>query len=144
MTPPPAPPQPPKKVLSPRQHLEIAEKHLERVRKAHEQSPLDWSVFTTYSLYCLEAALMGAAGAVKLRVAATHWDKGARAEELHKNHGLPDVSELLGNLNLGRKAEAYGDIEYDAEDELDEDKIIAEVEAYFEAVEQIIEEQDEQ
>src|SRR5438128_6359616 len=104
---------------NPRHFLRIAQRHLGKVRDA--QAEPDWSDLGTYGLYCLEALVRAAAlksGETPIR---THWGKADQATNLHKKHGLPDITGLLQDLNQMRKAMAYGDeefdeSEYDAED----------------------------
>ena len=43
-----------------------------------------------------------------LRTSKKHWEKVDLAIDLNRNHNLPDVTDLLGNLNNARKAAAYG------------------------------------
>ena len=55
--------------------------------------------------------------------------------ELHKKHSLPDVEELLNDLNESRKAAAYGDVP--APDLVAED-VATEIERYVEAVQKFV------
>ncbi len=63
----------------------------------------------------------------------THWGKADQAKNLHKNHGLPNITDLLQDLNVMRKAMAYGDEEFD-ESEYDAEDIARQVEDYYDKV----------
>ena len=39
-----------------------------------------------------------------------HCEKADIADELHAKHGLPEVGQLLRDLDDARKATAYGDV----------------------------------
>ena len=87
----------------------------------------------TYGLYCLEALVRAAslkAGETPIR---THWGKADQARNLHQKKGLPDIEDLLNDLNVLRKATAYGDMEYDEAD-YDAREIATTIEEYFDAV----------
>lgn len=85
----------------------------------------------------MENAVVAAAAHVGVPWKATHPDKVEAARILHSQHTLPDIVELLNELNELRKSEAYGDISppvsYSAED------IAIAVENYVEHVGQKIE-----
>jgi len=115
----------------PNHFLRIAKSHLERVQNAWD--PPDWSDLGTYGLYCLEALVRAAslkAGETPIR---THWGKADQARNLHQRHKLPDIEDLLTELNTIRKAEAYGDMEFD-ESDYNAEEISARIEDYFNAV----------
>jgi hypothetical protein len=63
----------------------------------------------------------------------THWGKLEQAKDLRTKHKLPDISDLLKDLNILRKAQAYGDTEIDEAD-YDAEDIATRVEDYFEQV----------
>jgi hypothetical protein len=98
------------KVLTAQENLALAHKHLERVQAAWDK-PTDWSDLTIYGMYAVEAAILAAAVHLGRDLKRTHWDKADFASELAEKHGLPDASELVSQLNTGRKAMAYGDEE---------------------------------
>jgi hypothetical protein len=84
----------------------------------------------TYGLYCLEALIRAAAlwsGETPIR---THWGKADQAKNLNNRQGLPDVADLLQDLNVMRKAMAYGDEDFD-ESEYDAENIADQIEDYF-------------
>jgi pyruvate-formate lyase len=114
--------------------LKLARKHLKRVRTAWPE-PTDWDDLFLYGFYCLEAAVTAAALHFNLGTSRMHWEKVDIASKLHKNKGLPDVTELLRDLNDARKAAAYGDI---PSPELDAEDIASKIEEYVEAVESIL------
>ena len=57
------------------------------------------------------------------------------AKQLHREHGLDDVSDLLDDLNETRKSESYGDIEAP---ELDAEDTAMRIESYVEAVRKLL------
>ncbi len=120
-----------------RQKLDLAREHLKRVQVAWD-SPTDWADLSIYGLYCLESAVEAAAIYAKLRTSRKHWEKAAIAGELHKAHGLPDVEDLVNDLNEARKAAAYGDVPAPA---LDAEDVATEIERYVEAVEKFLQKQ---
>jgi hypothetical protein len=91
---------------------------------------------TTYGLYALEAAVMAAAGHVRMTVKRTHWAKADASDELAANHRLPSISDLMAELNDARKSHAYGDIE--VPEGMDAEDIAVEVETYVEAVAELL------
>ena len=94
---------------NPEDKLNLARRHLERVLVAWD-TPTDWDNLSVYGFYCLEAAVEAAGMHVGLSASRKHWEKAETAGELHKKHGLPDVEQLLHDLNDARKAAAYGDV----------------------------------
>ena len=114
--------------------LKLARRHLAKVQSAWSE-PTDWDDLSLYGFYCLEAAVEAAALHFGLRTSRKHWEKVDLSEVLHERYGLPDIRNLLRDLNEARKATAYGDVplpEFDAED------LAAEVESYVTAVEALI------
>jgi hypothetical protein len=94
----------PPRSLSAREQVALAQRHLEKVRDAWVEP--DWSDLMMYGLYSIEAAVMAAARHLGRPLPKkTHWDKVSLAEWLRDEHGLPDVADLLGELNAGRKAQ---------------------------------------
>lgn len=115
---------------TPASKLDLARRHLERVRAAWDD-PTDWDDLSLYGFYCLEAAVEAAALHFKLKTTKKHWEKVDLSDDLHEQHGLPDISTLLSELNDARKAAAYGDIE---RPDLDSEEIATEIENYVDAV----------
>ena len=74
-------------------------------------APTDWDDLSLYGFYCLENAVEAAAKHLGIQTSRKHWEKAELAGELHDQHGLPDVEQLLRDLNEARKAAAYGDVE---------------------------------
>ena len=116
----------------PNHFLELAGNHLQRVQDA-VQDETDWSDLATYGLYCLEALVRAAVLKIGLVPKTTHWEKVDQAKILTRKHKLPDISRLLKDLNVIRKANAYGDSEFD-ESDFDADKIAADIEDYYKRV----------
>ena len=120
-----------------REALEVARRHLEKVDDAWWEP--DWADLALYGFYCLEACVVGAALHLGLPpTERNHPAKVEQARQLAAVHGLPDVDDLLVELNDRRKFEAYGDIELPEEEDLDAQDMAAEVRAYFEAVEAVL------
>ena len=88
--------------------LQLARAHLERVQAAWSD-PTDWANLSTYGLYCLEACIVAAALHLGQPRPGTHYAKADTAELLSQEHGLPDIGDLLIDLNNMRKHQAYGD-----------------------------------
>jgi hypothetical protein len=120
----------------PRYYLKLADKHLERVREAKDES--DWGDLGTYGLYCVEGLIRAAALKSKETPIRTHWGKADQAKNLANKHGLPDVSNLLETLNSARKANAYGDEEFE-ESDYNIDDIVVEIEKYHDKVTEFVE-----
>lgn len=116
-------------------YIKMARKHLAKVSTAWPE-PTDWADLTVYGLYALEAAVLAAALHFGEPIKKTHWDKVDLARRLHDRHALPDVADLLEDLNVARKAEAYGDEE--RPEDLDAEQVHADVEALVEAVEKLL------
>ena len=89
-----------------------------------------------YGMYCIEAAIDAAALRFGMSIKATHWSRLDTAVALQADHGLPDVADLLRNLNEVRKSEAYGDVE---SPELDAEDVTGAIEEYVEAVTGVLE-----
>src|SRR5438105_2069620 len=114
---------------SAQQSLEMARSHLDKVRDAWLE-PTDWSDLSLYGFYCLEAAVVAAATHVGIPVARTHPSKVAAAQTLHTSHGLPEITQLLLDLNIARKAAAYGDLDMP---DLSAERLAEEIERYVDA-----------
>ena len=110
--------------------LDLARRHLKRVQAAWPE-PTDWDDLSLYGFYCLEAAVEAAALHYRLATSKKHWEKVDIASQLYEDKGLPEISELLRDLNDARKAAAYGDIEAP---ELDAERVASDIENYVDAV----------
>lgn len=69
------------------------------------------------------------------QVKKNHPSRAKAAEELHEHHQLPDVAELLGDLNETRKSEAYGDVEAP---ELNAEDVVTAIQEYVSKVEKLL------
>ena len=69
--------------------------------------PPDWGDLSTYGLYCLEACVRAAVIKVGKEPVKTHYGKVAQANELVREHGFPEIEDLLTNLNDARKARIW-------------------------------------
>ena len=87
--------------------LALAQRHLSRVLDARPD-PTDWDDLFLYGFYALEAAVDCACLHLGESTGKTHWNRVDAARQLDR-HGLDDVSDLLRELNEGRKSVAYGD-----------------------------------
>jgi hypothetical protein len=65
-----------------------------------------------------------------------HWEKADVAGELHGKHALPDIEQLLRDLNDARKSAAYGDI---PAPDLNAEDVASEIERYVDAVADLVE-----
>ena len=115
--------------------LALARRHLKRVQRAWDD-PTDWDDLSLYGFYCLEAAIEAAAVRVRIKTSKKHWEKADIAGELHKKHGLPDIEQLLRDLNDARKSAAYGDI---PAPDLNAEDVASEIERYVDAVADLVE-----
>lgn len=64
-----------------------------------------------------------------------YWARVNVAGVLHRQHGLPDVSDLLRDLNEARKSEAYGDV---VAPKLDAEDVATEIEVYVDSVGKLV------
>ena len=64
------------------------------------------------------------------------WEKADVAAELHRNHGLPKIEQLLRDLNDARKSVAYGDT---PAPDLNAEDVASEIERYVDAVADLVE-----
>ena len=115
--------------------LKLAQRHLDRVLGAWD-TPTDWDDLSLYGFYCLEAAVEAAARHVGMKTSKKHWEKADVAGELHTNYGLPDVEQLLHDLNDARKSAAYGDV---PAPNLNAEAVASEIERYVDAVTSLVE-----
>ncbi len=111
--------------------LELARCHLARI----QLDPEGLDDLSIYGLYCLEAAVEAAALHVQIKMTKQHWEKANVAYALHTQHGLPDIYDLLNDLNDSRKAVAYGDVEAP---DLDNEDVVNEIERYVKAVGELV------
>ena len=94
--------------------------------------PVDWADLSHYGFHALENAIDAACAHFGLESAGnSHWKRVERALELHRDHGLDDVSDLLRDLNETRKSESYGDV---TAPPLDAEDTAVSIEGYVEAV----------
>lgn len=113
----------------------LALKHLEHVAVSLDD-PTDWLELSTFGFYCLEACVVAAALQLKRTRPGNHWDKVEESRYLTDEHDLPDIANLLVDLNTMRKHEAYGDI--NPPDNLDPKDVASEIEAYVEQVGKLV------
>jgi hypothetical protein len=122
----------------PKHFLKVAQSHLARVEKACAVE--DWSDLGTYGLYCLEALVRAAALKSGETPVRTHYGKIEQAANLSRKHGLPDIAELLQDLNVARKATAYGDEEFDTS-LYDAEQMTRQIKEYYEKVSAFLEQE---
>lgn len=114
----------------------MAQEQLAKVQVAW-LDPTDWSDLTIYGMHAYENAVVAAAEALKISVKKTHWDKAEVADRLHKDHNLPDIADLLQELNELRKGFAYGELTIDPS--MSAEDIAGAVEHYLDAVSDLLE-----
>ncbi len=115
--------------------LRLALAHLDRVQSAW-WDPTDWADLSSYGLYCLEACIVAAALHLKRSRPRSHVAKAETARFLSEEHGLPEIDDLLADLNAMRKHQAYGDTQ--APDELDPEDTASMIGAYVEVVQAML------
>lgn len=123
--------------LNPEQRIKLAQEQLSKVQVAW-LDPTDWSDLTVYGMYACENAVVAAANTIGLPVKKTHWDKVSASRKLHADHGLPDVADLLEELNELRKGFSYGELR--AQPSMSAEDIVAQIETYVEAVASLVDE----
>jgi hypothetical protein len=121
--------------------LELARTQLAKVQVA-AVDPVDWSDLSLYSFYALENAVAAAADAAGVSWKQTHPSKIDASVELNSHYGLPDIADLLRDLNAIRKSSAYG--EYLTAHRWDAEDIASQVEAYIDAVDTFVLDQEEE
>lgn len=114
--------------------LAIAQRHLGRVQAAWDD-PTDWDDLCLYGFYALEAAVDCACLHFGKSIDKAHWSRSDAARKLSM-HGLDDVSDLLRDLNEGRKSVAYGDVDLP---DLDAEAVAIRIEEYVESVSELVE-----
>ncbi len=117
-----------------RDKLTLARSHLENVLAARDE-PTDWKDLSVYGFHCVEAAVDAALMHLELPTSRSHWKREGAARGLHDEWGLPDVSELLHDLNDARKSRLYGDI---PDPGLDAEHVASRIEEYVSAVEALL------
>lgn len=115
-----------------REQLQLSRKHLAKVQRAVAADPVDWADLTIFGLYAVETAVVAAGAHVGISDEETHPGHVRLARKLHHGYDLPNIEEMLKDLQRNRLYEAYGKIQpsgrFDAED------IATAVEAYVDAV----------
>ena len=114
--------------------LALAQRHLSRVEGAWLE-PTDWDDLFLYGFYALEAAVDCAWLHFGESPEKSHWSRIDAARQLGQ-YGLDDVSDLLRELNEGRKSVAYGDSE---RPESDAEDLVARIERFVESVSVLLE-----
>lgn len=115
--------------------MKIAEKHLEKVQSAWD-TPTDWDDLSIYGLYALENAIQSAAEHLALKWEPTHASQVKIASELAAQHGLPDVTALLKDLNSMRLYSAYGDRRFN--NQFSAEDIAMQAEVFVDAVRTLV------
>ncbi len=115
--------------------LLLALSHLERVQFSWDD-PTDWTDLSTYGFYCLEACIVAAALHLGRKRPRNHREKGRAAQYLANEHNLPNIDELLVDLNEMRKHEAYGDTEPPGD--LDPEHVATVIEGYVQSVRELL------
>lgn len=113
--------------------LRLAETQLDRVLSSWDEP--DWPDLSIYGFHTLENGVDAACLHVGMRLVRDHPSRVEAARQLHEEHGLPDVSGLLYDLNEMRKSESYGDIEAP---ELDAEETAMDIERFINAVRELV------
>ncbi len=113
--------------------LRLAETQLDRVLSSWDEP--DWADLSIYGFHTLENGVDAAWLHVGKRLVRDHPSRVDAARHLHEKHGLPDVSDLLYDLNETRKSESYGDIEAP---ELDAEETATHIEQFIDAVRELV------
>lgn len=117
---------------SPQDRIELARRELGKAQVA-AIDPVDWLDLALYSFYALENAVVAAGDHEGIAWRRTHESKVEASSELHQRFGLPDVADLLRDLNELRKSESYGEIRPPVSRSAED--IVSEVEEYVGEVE---------
>ena len=117
--------------------LAIAQRHLGRVQEAWDE-PANWDDFFLYGFYALEAAVDCARLHFGASIDKKHWTRVTAARELSR-HGLDDVSDLLRDLNEGRKSVAYGDVDLP---ELDAEAVAVRIKEYVDTISKLVQQEE--
>lgn len=115
--------------------LKIAEKHLEKVQAAWDD-PTDWDDLSIYGLYTFENAVQAAAEHLSISWQPTHASQMQVAKLLAEKHGLPDVTDVLKDLNSMRLYSAYGDRRFT--NRFDSEDIASQAEGFVDAVRELV------
>jgi hypothetical protein len=113
------------------EQLEKARGQLEKVQVAWFD-PVDWSDLSIYGHLALENAVVAASRHLGIPTERSHRSKSDAAEILHRDHGLPDVTDLMLELWAMRQSESYGDVSPPGD--LDPETVASGVEEFVEAV----------
>lgn len=113
--------------------LVLAQRYLRRVQGAWGD-PTDWDDLCLYGFYALEAAVDCACLHFGVLTRKAHWNRVDAARELSR-HGLDDVSDLLRDLNEGRKSVAYGDVNLP---KLDAEETAVRIEKYVDSIADLV------
>jgi hypothetical protein len=122
--------------MNPSERLALAKDQLARVQVA-SFDPVDWSDLSMYGLYCLENAVIATADHLSISWQRTHPSKVGVAQVLHERHGLPDVTDLLQELNELRKSEAYGEVH--PSPDMEPEQVAIDLEYFVDAAARLIE-----
>ena len=112
--------------------LKLADTHLQRVQSASWESP-EWIDIGTFGLYCLEALVKAVALKIDETTTPNHWEKVKQAKRYSDEYKLPDIADLMTDLNAIRKAHAYGD-SYIDESRFNAQDIADKIQNYFDRV----------
>lgn len=114
--------------------LELAERQLGKVLSSLD--PVDSANVSHFGFHALENAVDAMHLHLNKRLDRTHPARVKAAKELHEDHGLDDVSQLLKDLNETRKSESYGDV---PAPELNLEREVTRIQEYMNAVREIVE-----
>lgn len=102
--------------------------------------PVDWSDLGIYGFLTLENSVVAAAEHLGIPTQRSHQSKSDAAVILHRDHGLPDIRQLMLELWDMRQSESYGDVSQP--EGLDPETVAAEIEDFVQAVSNLIGDQE--
>lgn len=117
------------------ERLGLAREQFARAQVA-DLEPEDWAELSIWAFYALENAVIAASDHLHVPWERSHPSKVEASRTLRRDHGLPDVSSMLVELNELRKGAAYG--EAPSGRSISADEVIAAVEGFLGAVGELL------
>lgn len=121
--------------VEPSERLGLARERFARAQVAGLE-PEDWAELSMWAFYALENAVVAAADHLHVPWERSHPSEVEVSRTLRGDHGLPDVSSLLIELNALRKSAAYGEVQ--SPPSITAEAVVGTVEGFIEAVSQVV------